>query len=200
MQLIINSQRARTLSAVALVTLAAAMTAKNLWADQSQTKDAPLSPLKVTIDIPELYKDGHPAVPRTLLSRYKDAHFYVVITNTSTAPVYLWHEGNSNGYETLSFEVTDESGKKSVVRRKSMAWSKNIPFAQRLAPNQTCAREIHYNGATWDKLPFPASIGKKKVTLSAVFEQTPLKNASRFGLWAGKVASEPYEVVLQNED
>jgi hypothetical protein len=155
------------------------------------------SALKVMVDIPEHSWNGKPAFPRSLLNRYKDAHFFVVLENASSQILFL--RGMNNEIGDLSFEITDADGRKIVVHRSDMDQTKNVSREWRLMPGQATVQEIYYD-RDWEKFPFPDSDGQsRKVTIRAVFEQRPLKDAMPPAIWAGRIVSEQHEVVLEND-
>jgi hypothetical protein len=155
------------------------------------------STLKVMIDIPDYSWNGKPAFPRSLLNRYKDAHFFVVLENMSSQILFL--RGMNDQIGDLSFEITDEDGKKIVVHRSEMDDEKNVSREWRLMPGQATVQEIYYD-RDWEKFPFPDNDGqRRKVTIRAVFEQKIFKDAMPPATWAGRIVSEPYEVILEND-
>jgi hypothetical protein len=174
--------------------------------------------LKVTIAIPEMgLAAGDFREPRTINDQQADAHFDVLIENVSSQAVYLWDEGNSMGYDNLSFEITEADGTKLELVRQEIAWAKNVFEADRLEPGESQVREVHYVsekryyavrhysmplGYAWDP-PFPFEINKQKtVTMRAIFEQKPEEVSTHWNWqpWVGRVVSAPYTVILYGTD
>jgi hypothetical protein len=170
---------------------------------------APAPVLKVSVVLPELYDpDGKLAWPSTIRNAGYGFKFFVVVENVSTADVYVWAESNSSGSSTLSFEVTDLDGTKTIVKRIPIDFSKNILRAERLAPGGFHVRAIEYDTlpgktAHWEMFPFGAKDSRKEVTLRAVFEQSKIEllkkeKDEKLAIWSGKVVSAPFKVVLMN--
>ncbi len=160
----------------------------------------PAPVLKVSVVLPGLYGlDGKLAAPPTLRQAGYGLRFVVVVENVSAADVYLWAEGNSEGYGTLSFELTGPDGKKVVVRRADRAWGKNVLRLERLAPGGYHVRVVEYDPPAgkdpeWDGFPFAGK--DRDVTLRAVFEQPKADQAGKLTPWAGRVVSPEYAVRL----
>jgi hypothetical protein len=75
------------------------------------------SPISVSLAIP-----AHNGERRIEHIEYKGkdntAHFPVIVTNTSDKQQRIWREWCSWGYFGLTFQFTDESGKKWVAEKK----------------------------------------------------------------------------------
>ena len=166
------------------------------FANIARCADAP-SAIKVMIDIPEFGWDGKITGQRSLENRYPNYdRFYVVIENISAKPVFLAAGNGVIG--GLSFEITTVDNTSIVVHRLPQPAEKYVAGEIALAPGQATVMEIVY-GRDWEKFPFPQDSHhadqESKVTIRAVFE---VKFAFGKGSWTGKVISEPYEVVLEN--
>ena len=145
-----------------------------------------------------------PWMPRTLWNAGYGQPFYVVAENISSASLNLWAEGNSEGYGTVSFEVTDAAGVKTVVRKVDREWRKNIIQGERLMPGGLQVRAIRYASESgkeseWEKFPFSMKEPGKEVTLRAVFEQKAADWSEKLKPWAGKAVSAPVKVVLRTQ-
>jgi hypothetical protein len=75
--------------------------------------------------------------------------------------------------------------------------------AERLAPGGMQVRCVEYDppegkAAEWEGFPFAPKGGKQEVTLRALFEQTGLAGAGKVAVWAGRVESPQYTVVLED--
>jgi hypothetical protein len=180
----------------------AALGAAGLAGDLAGRDQAPV--LKVTVSIPELYDPtGKLDVPRTLRKAGYGLRFYVGIENVSAADVFLWADGNSEGHDSLSFAVSGRGGVRADVRRVGLNWSKNVVRAERLAPGWMQVRCVEYDppegkAAEWEGFPFPPNGGKQEVTLRAVFEQQVPDRPGKLAVWAGRVESPEYTIVLQD--
>ena len=71
-----------------------------------------------------------------------NCHFHVVITNNSKKSLKLLKEGSSWGWETLSLELTDETGKKYLIHRTPVAWTDNAPVYWILKPGEHYVRDV----------------------------------------------------------
>jgi hypothetical protein len=88
--------------------------------DSTQAEDSPIS---VSIAIP-----AERGSVRSIYYRDKTTHFHVIVSNTSDKPQRIWREQFSWGYYGLSFEFTDEHGKKSTANKKKvLSWNHNFP-------------------------------------------------------------------------
>ena len=86
------------------------------------------------------------------------SRFYVVITNISDKPLRLWNTTCPWGYRGLSFRVTDESGKMSVVERKVQAWRKtpSPEVSNNIIPSgDHMIYEISFTGGQWENALSP---------------------------------------------
>jgi hypothetical protein len=156
------------------------------------------SAIKVAIDIPEIWTADKLARPRTLGNRTPDAHFFVIIENTSSKPLLITR-GNGRIID-LYFIITGADGKTTVVRQMHPAYSAYVNDEVRLAPGQPNVAEICYvRAGDGYAFPFPAGGQSRKVTIRAVLELKPFEGAAKAAIWTGKVVSEPYEVVLEND-
>jgi len=171
----------------------------------SATAVEPGPVLTVSVVIPELYDlDGSLALAPTLRNAGYGFRFFVVVENVSAVDTYVWAEGNSDGNDTLSFEVIGPDGAKRVIRRTTIDFSKNVPRAARLAPNGFQVWAVNYDPppdrmAEWDAFPFGAKNTRHEVTLRAVFEQPKKEWGEKLAIWAGRVVSPTYKVVLENQ-
>jgi hypothetical protein len=157
------------------------------------------------VALPALYDpDGGLAFPPTLRNAGSGPRFFVAVQNVSAADVYVWAERNSEGHGTLRFEVTPPDGLAAVVRRVARERPKNVVRAERLAPGVLRVRAVEYDApagkaADWEPFPFGPRGSRREVTLRAVFEQPRADRAVKLAVWAGRVASPAYRVVLWNE-
>lgn len=162
--------------------------------------------IAVKIDIPETSSwDGKTVYPRRLENRYPDYDkFSVIIENVSAEPVLL----SGADWGNLTFEATDENGKKTFIHRVEQLTNGKIPPALRLEPGEASVRIIHYASmkygqpSEWEPFPFPRDPHRtetvRKITLRAVYEQEVPANHARTDFWIGRAVSKPYEVVLED--
>jgi hypothetical protein len=116
-------------------------------------------------------------------------HFYVVVTNVSQEPIRLWREWCSWGYYNLSFKVTDDTGKTTVVKKKPREWRKNYPDSTILGPGDHMVFEVSFDEATWEGAPLPEQHKSRRVKMSAVFEIPEDQDTRKMKVWTGKASS-----------
>lgn len=130
--------------------------------------------------------------------RDTNAHFYVVVSNTSNKPQRIWQEWCSWGYFGLTFELSDETGKKWVAKKNGGWWTMNFPSYWRLDPEDSVVIEVHFEKALqprWEGFPLPED-GEKTVTMRAVFQFEPDEESKKADVWTGLVASKPQRVTF----
>ena len=123
-------------------------------------------------------------------------HFHVIITNTSGKPLLLWKEWCSWGYYTLSFEVMDENGKKTHVKKMPRPWTKNFPDSITILPGDHMVFEVSFAGATWQNAPLPPKGKSHKIKMKAVFEIVEDEQSKKHGVWTGKVSSPEFPYTI----
>jgi hypothetical protein len=144
--------------------------------------------LTVTIAQP-LYRGA-----RGLSVSGKESHFHVIVSNVSKQPQKVWRNWCSWGYFNLTFKVTDEAGKETILSKIGRAWTKNFPDSWTLEPGDMLDIEVH--AADWANFPMPAPGKNRTVRLQAVYEINPDPAAAKESVWTGRVASETREYVL----
>jgi hypothetical protein len=128
------------------------------------------------------------------------SHFQVILLNISGKPQRIVTEGNSWGYDALSFEFTDQAGKKFAPRRKTVVWTRNNLRWWLLQPQESLVLEVYFaDSQRWQGFPNPPRYGDSEaVTLRAVFEIKPNEVPPKDGLWTGRVLSKPGKYVFFN--
>jgi hypothetical protein len=125
-----------------------------------------------------------------------NCHFHVVISNNSNRPQNLLMEGSSWGWETLSFELTDEKGNKYLVHRTPAIWTDNAPVYWILKSGEhyvrdICFAQIYQGQNSWSGFPERLSTGQNlKVKMKAIFEVN-LDKGEDTALWHGRIESQP---------
>jgi hypothetical protein len=118
-------------------------------------------------------------------------HFPVIITNLSDKPQRIAQEWCSEGYDALSFECTDESGKTQKAGKLGRDWSKNFYAWWTLQPAESVVINVFYTDtAIWTGFPRPPAHKSQTVTMRAVFEMKPF----------GRIVSEPLKIVFTNRN
>jgi hypothetical protein len=124
-------------------------------------------------------------------------HFHVVISNISDKEQRIYGEGNSWGYDALSFSITDETGKSWMVRRKPISsWQTDAERFWTLKSQDSLVLDIYFSNTNqW--IGFPSGYNlTKSVTMSAVFDI----KYGRPNVWKGHVESKPDKYVFYDDD
>ncbi len=150
------------------------------------------SPISVSLAIPaqwggralENYQDGHPT------------HFHVIVSNVSGQPQRIWQEWCSWGYFGLTFELTDDQGKKWVAQKCPRDWDKNFPSTWTLDPHESLALDVYFTDTNiWQGFPMPRQ-SSQTVTMQAVLEFKPDDNSRQIGVWTGRAVSKAEKVAF----
>jgi hypothetical protein len=152
--------------------------------------------IKLSIALPAI----DPGKERAAVAFDRRSHFPVILTNTSDKPQRIDTEWNSWGDHALSFEFTDEAGKKTVARRVVADYGKNVLHWWILQPQESLVMDVYFaDSDKWQGFPHPAGYGNSQtVTMRAVFEIHPNEVPSADGLWTGRVVSQPEKYVFYN--
>jgi len=138
-----------------------------------------------------------PYSPEIYVSINTNCHFHVVITNNSKQPQNLLKEGSSWGWETMSFELTDEKGNKYLIHRIPAAWTDNAQVHWILKPDEhyvrdICFAQIYQGQNSWAGFPERLNQGQDlKVKMKAIFEVKIDKSFDGAPLWHGRIESQP---------
>ena len=119
-----------------------------------------------------------------------DQGFPVIVSNVSNQPVRVWRDWCSWGYQQLSFEVTDDTGRTSTVRRKEHPFLKNYPDFWTLGAHEPLVLSVALIPDLWesDGVPLP-DIKGKALTLRAVFAAAEDDQSRGNKVWSGRVQS-----------
>jgi hypothetical protein len=127
---------------------------------------------------------------------YRDvnSHFHVVLSNLSDKPIKLWTETNSWGYYALSFEMSDNSGRKWVAKKEPATFTRNIPSLLEIPSRGTHVIGVYFAiPRRWEGFPVPEN-GVEPVTIRAVFEVLPTPESDQLRAWVGRIVSESRDV------
>jgi hypothetical protein len=117
------------------------------------------------------------------------AHFHVLWRNTSDRPLRIWAESSSWGYESLSFEITDATGKHWRALKRKAVFTRNIPTYVTIAPGQTLVKRVFFGDTTaWENFPLEKD-QPFTVRIHAVFQVAPSPEATQFAVWTGRIES-----------
>ena len=141
------------------------------------------SPISIAVAV--LAQNGE----RRIEYRDPTAHFHVIVSNASDKPKRIWREWCSWGYYGLTFEFTDEQGKKWVAKKKPQVWTRNFPDWWTLAAHESLVIDVYFGDLeTWQDFPLPEN-GSQTVTMQAIFDFKPDDEARKDGIWTGRIAS-----------
>jgi hypothetical protein len=116
-------------------------------------------------------------------------HFHVVITNMSDKPLRLWRDWCSWGEQMLSFQITDENGKVTHVKRVPCEYLKNYPAWTTIPVGNHMVLEVSFDPQKWISAPLPEKGKSREVKMKAVFEIPKDKDTKEHKVWTGKVSS-----------
>jgi len=162
-------------------------------AQLAQAEDAAMS---ISIAVPAL----DPGAERSVVAFDLTSHFHVILTNTSDKPQRIVTESNSWGGHALSFELTDDSGKKFTARRVEPDYGKNMLHWWILNPQESMVVDVYFaDSDRWQNFPHSVGYGNSQtVTMRAVFEVKSDEVPASAGLWVGHIVSPPAKYVFYN--
>jgi len=148
--------------------------------------------IKLWVSIPQ-YSEAfdHNLWPRTLRSDDQNAHFSVVVENISSRPLELFTDGNSEGDQTLSFDIKPADGRESRVVKEIHAYSKNIPEVVRLQPGEVWVRDVFYNRREWAGFERAHGRRPQKTQIVATLSQKGEGWKRDPDVWSGRASSPP---------
>jgi hypothetical protein len=129
----------------------------------------------------------------------RDAHFHVLLTNTSNQTERLFQEWCSWGYYALTFEITDENGHTSKARKGPHAWTMNYPAYWTISQHENFVIDVYFaDRTTWgDSFWLIPGHPKGEVTLRAIYHVAPGPESEKFGVWTGEITSKPVKCVIK---
>ena len=130
------------------------------------------------------------------MSQDKPQDFYVVLTNISGESQVVWELWNSWGYQTISFELTTANGKKFVLSRRAEEFTRNYPSTFAVHPGEHQVYAVHLD-KWWVSNPAFPKADEMPITLKAVYQVSPTREASEHKTWTGRVASHTYRFTLR---
>jgi hypothetical protein len=128
----------------------------------------------------------------------KKVHFYVLITNVSEKTQRIWQDWNSWGYNTLTFELTDDKGQKvTATRPPTASWTMNSPTWWVLAPGETHVFEVYFaDPEQWTNFPMPPAGEPQLYTVRAVYKTSESQESKQHAVWIGDIVSDPVRVLF----
>lgn len=144
--------------------------------------EEPKAPLELKIAVPIHHQHR---------SLYTGEQFHVLVKNVSDAPLRIWTDRYSWGYDNLSFEVIGDDGSVTAVKKKPREWSKNFPDWLQLQPGDSYVLTVNFSAKEIWENP-PVTLAGKKPTLfkmRAVYEIQPDSQSTKHAVWTGKFES-----------
>jgi hypothetical protein len=124
------------------------------------------------------------------------AHFHVIWKNTSDRPLRIWAESSPWGYESLSFEIRDATGKHWRALRRKTIFPRNVLAYVTVAPGQTLVKRVFFGDAkVWEGFPVEKD-QPFSVHMHAVFQIAPSAEAARAAVWTGRIESDEIVVIF----
>ena len=131
------------------------------------------------------------------LSLVRYPRFHVVVTNTSESPIRLWKDWTSWGMKSLSLMLQTPAKSMGIIRLPVRGIDGDFPDFWVLLPGEELVLEVNMADISWRG--FPDLYGESvKGSLSAIYEIKEDYLTDEFGIWTGRVLSQPLEVVLKN--
>lgn len=130
------------------------------------------------------------------MAQNKPDEFYVVLTNISKKPQAVWESWNSWGYKNISFEFTIPDGRLFVVSEGPQDFTKNFPstFLIESGEHQVYAIRLDQGWETHPSLP---KTDEMPITLRAIYEVRPTREAAKYKVWTGRLESKKYNFALR---
>lgn len=141
------------------------------------------------------------AAPSTTIEIGSPEHFHkriialdqpiaVVITNISKQPLGIWRDWCSWGYQQLSFELKDDTGKTWTISKKEHEFWKNYPDFWTLGPGEPLVLNVTLSSDIWEIIGGPiADLRGKALTVQAIFAAEPDDQSRENNVWTGRVSS-----------
>jgi hypothetical protein len=123
-----------------------------------------------------------------------NAHFHVILCNTSDSTRRIWQESCSQGWLALTFECKDESGESWVAARKARIWTRNVPDWWTLEPHENLVLDVSLaDPEIWHGFPEPGA-SPRTVTMRAILDFKPDDESRQHEIWTGRVTSKPEKI------
>ena len=155
------------------------------------SNQAPKSPLAVSV-VPTKNFGERGVI--AMASKGADA-FYLVLTNVSNEPQPVWEYWNSWGYQTISFELTTNDVK-FVISRKPEIFTRNFPSTFLIQPGEHQVYAIRLD-KSWEARPSLPWADELAITLKAIYQVSPTREAAELKVWTGRIESKTYNFTLR---
>lgn len=115
----------------------------------------------------------------------------IVLANGSAAPIRIWKEQCSLGYEAFSLEVKSGAEASRIIKPKPISWRRNLPQYRILKAGEKYA--VDFSSDDWPGL---LTQGKQGLEIRAHYTVAQDEDAVRDGVWTGHIQSEWAELKL----
>jgi hypothetical protein len=130
------------------------------------------------------------------MARDDPRNFYVVLTNVSAKPQAAWEYWNSWGYQTVTFELTTEDGRKFLVSKRPQSFTRNFPSEFLIEPGEHQVYAVRLDDK-WETHPALAKTAETPITLKAIYEVPSTPEAAQYNVWVGRLESRDYKFKLR---
>ena len=129
------------------------------------------------------------------MARNNPGEFYVLLSNTSDKPQTVFQNGNSWGYQAVSFVMT-ANGTTFFIRPRIHGWTWNFPSTFVIAPGEHQIYAIRLD-EWWEAHPSISKADELPISLKAVYEVDTTPESAQFKVWTGRVESHFYDFTLK---
>jgi hypothetical protein len=127
--------------------------------------------------------------PRQVSYSDPKSHLLVLIQNRSGHDQRIWETSNSWGYFNLSFELTDSTGKKWVVKKRDTIFTVNLSTFLTISPGQIYIFNIDFvKEREWQAFPIRRVEGQI-VQIRAIYDSTETPESKANDVWTGHLES-----------
>jgi hypothetical protein len=137
-----------------------------------------------------------PSGSNIAMAHDKPGKFYVVFTNVSAEPQAVWEYWISWGYQTVTFELTSEDGRKFLVSKRPHGFTRNFPSTFLIEPGEHQVYAIRLD-EWWEAHPALPKAAEFPITLKAIYEVLPTPEAVEYKVWTGRIESRTYKLKLR---
>jgi hypothetical protein len=153
------------------------------------------SPLEVSLTP---YDRASQSAPPLIDLATRSPHLTVVLTNKGSHKLRIWKDSCSWGYQNLSFELIDASGRRMRVTRAERGWEKNVPAWTDLPSGGSLSTDVTLSGAEWRGLPALKHGERRAIRIRAVYQSKNGFDAKTYRVWVGKAQSSDMDAILSD--
>jgi hypothetical protein len=123
----------------------------------------------------------------------KDAEGKVVVVNRGNAEITLWRMGNSWGDDTLSFEVSRDSGKESITYAPQ-TYTRNVPGTVVVPAAGRYEIPFNLKDGKWGPAAAIDKLSGADARLTAIYTIRQSPEALSHRVWIGELRSQPVQL------